>query len=213
MIGSSLKQLLYPEVRWRKDEHCFYFTLPSGKRSRSISYESHTRGSKRTVVAQYPRKVGEQVVTLYGHNAFWRRFRRFDEIWYLEISPTYVFTHNGRDVAYQHEEWVKGIKRKERNRAVTAQLLLWSQYIARLGRETMFEPAYPFLQFGDLAPFDLDVGIDDTAWQKSEDDAEAEVLKDSVNRVPLPGWDASAGVDESDQITTDDTLNGLNEEA
>jgi len=188
LVRRCLSELLYPEVRWHKELRCSFFTLPRGKNSRSIEYESHARKSKRTVVEQYPRTVDGRIVTLYRHYAFWDRLRRFDGRWYLEISPTYAFTYNGRDVAYQHEDWVKGIKRRERNRAVVAQLLLWAQYIPRLGRGSMFDPPYAFLSFGELGTFDVDVGIDDRTWRKDEDEGEADVLQDPTNRLALPGF-------------------------
>jgi hypothetical protein len=189
LARSALRELLYPQVRWHAELRCFYFALPKGQNSRSIKYESHTREAKRTVVEQYPRMVDGRMLTLYRHYAFFDRFRRFDDIWYLEISPTYAFTYNGRDVAYQHENWVKGIKRLDRNRAVVAQVLLWSQCIPRLGEGDMFDEPYRLLKFGELAGFDLDVGVDDAAWRKGEDEAEAEVLGEMANRVSIPGLD------------------------
>jgi hypothetical protein len=157
LMRRALTELLYPEVRWHRQLRSFYFTLGGGQESRSIEYESYARKSKRTVVEQYPRMVDGRIVTLYRHYAFWDRFRLLDGAWHLEISPTYLFTYNGRDVAAQHEEWVKGIKRRERNRAVAAQLLVWAQAIPRLGQGSMFNPNYPFLEFDELVTLDIDV--------------------------------------------------------
>jgi hypothetical protein len=41
----------------------------------------------------------------------------------------------------------------------------------------------------------MEVGIDDVAWRKGEDEGEAQVLSDTPNRVSLPGTGES-GTDE-----------------
>jgi hypothetical protein len=71
-----------------------------------------------------------------------------------------------------HSEWLKGIKRLEKNRAVLAQLMFWAQYLRR-SRDLFTEP-YPFISFGELAEFALPVGIDDAAWQARDETAQTE---------------------------------------
>lgn len=43
-----------------------------------------------------------------------------------------------------------------------AQLLVWSQYLQR--EADLFAKAYPYLSFGPLGEFEIDVGIDDKRW-------------------------------------------------
>ncbi|MGY4567029.1 hypothetical protein GPL21_30980 [Bradyrhizobium pachyrhizi] len=63
--------------------------------------------------------------TYYRHNAFQGRFRWLGGKWYLEITPTYRFTFNGKDLDRFHEKRLSGIKPIEKNRSVLSQLLIW----------------------------------------------------------------------------------------
>jgi hypothetical protein len=38
-------------------------------------------------------------VKFYRHSAFRGRFASFDGVWYLEITPEYLFTRDGRKVS------------------------------------------------------------------------------------------------------------------
>jgi hypothetical protein len=95
----------------------------------------------------------------------------------LELTPTYLFTIDGIRQYLRHEELLQGIKRAERNAAVTSQLHLWSDRLNR--RDDLFTPNYPFLGF-DLPPeFETDVDIPDEEWSAAAAVAD-------VRQPPLP---------------------------
>ncbi len=108
---------------------------------------------------------------------------RLGGTWYLEITPTYHFTWNGRDLDSFHEERLAGIKRLERNPAVLALVLMWATY---LSRPDDLYARYPYLSFGELATLEAGFGIDDSAWLTVEDAAERRRLRAPDNQLALP---------------------------
>jgi hypothetical protein len=88
----------------------------------------------------------------------------FDGEWYLEISPTYYFTRNGRLLDGFYEERLTGIKRLENNSAVSGQLAMWADFLRQQQSKELFSEPYPFLKFGDLQRFEVDFGIYDDIW-------------------------------------------------
>jgi hypothetical protein len=54
----------------------------------------------------------------------------------------------------------------ENNPAVHGQVIMWAHLLTE---RNLFDNDRRFVDFGSLAAFDLDVGVDDDAWLKSED--------------------------------------------
>ena len=102
----------------------------------------------------------------FRHLAFRGFFRRFDEYWCLEITPTYRFTSDGFTLDRFHEENLKGIKQLEGNRAVLSNVLFWAHYLQP--RTGLFDRDPLPLQFGKLLAFRCDVGITDAEWLKAD---------------------------------------------
>lgn len=180
LLNGALEDKLYPDVRlWRKNE-LFAFSLPGGGR-RQIRYVLPSgRQGKRTVLEVYTHEWQGKSYTRYRHWAFEWSFRLYDGSWFLELTPTYLFTWNGRSIDRRHSELLKGIKRREHSPAVLAQLLVWSQYLQREG--DLFAEAYPYLSFGPPREFQLDVGIDEKRWLTWEG-KEAEKVAASQQRL------------------------------
>jgi len=80
--------------------------------------------------------------------------------WYLEITPTYRFTRNGKDLDRYHERRLSGIKRLERNRSVLSQLLIWQAVLrapwTRADRSRL-------LEFAPLLSFRFSSGVDESS--------------------------------------------------
>ncbi len=104
----------------------------------------------------------------YRHSAFKGRFRRIEDAWYLEITPTYYFTRNGTHRSKWHEEALKGIKRLERNPQVLGQVVMWADYLSKTPE--LFSTPYPFLSFDWLQAFDFEAGVNDKVWLGREED-------------------------------------------
>jgi len=113
-------------VRYFKDQEVYAFLGRPGEPDRTLKYQNLKVRSTVTVVAHYERtaKSGKNY-SYHRHTAFQGRFRLLGSEWYLEVTPTYRFTFDGKKLSRYHESLLSGIKRLERNRSVLSQLLLW----------------------------------------------------------------------------------------
>lgn len=181
LLNGALEDKLHPDVQlWRKSE-LFAFALPQGGSRRQIKYVLPSgRQGRRTVLETYPWQWQGKTYSRYRHWAFAWNFRLYDGCWFLELTPTYLFTWNGRSIDRRHSELLRGIKRREHSPAVLAQLLVWSQHLQREG--DLFAEAYPYLSFGPPREFQLDVGIDEKRWLTWEG-KEAEKVAASQQRL------------------------------
>lgn len=130
----------------------------------------------RTVVKEYVRDDG--TVRYVRHLAFAPTFVRYDEQWFLELTPTYHFTRDGNEpdfFAGSHRSKIKRIERHSdfrRNVDTLARLLRGEVDLGGL----MPDPDHQLLAFGDLADVRLDTGEHD-ALSEGDDlgvDQEAE---------------------------------------
>ena len=174
ILRRALETQLYPTVRYRRDRDCYLFACDLKNAPLEIRYQSLAKRSTVQVVHKYQRTnaEGEEFVWL-RHLAFRSRFKRFDGQWYLEVTPTYVFTWDGDRLYNFHEESLSRIKQIERNRAVLSGLLLWADYLGGDSTDLFNEPNA--LRFGPPTTVELPVGIDDDGWSaKGPEEREAE---------------------------------------
>lgn len=162
LLNRTLKDQLYPDVQFWPKLGCYGFsadleTAPVKKRYRSLH-----QNSELTVVARYSkeRSDGREFVWL-RHLAFRGQFRLFEDQWYLEITPTYIFTWDGNRLDRFHESRLSKIKRLEGNRAVLSSVLVWAETIANT--DDLFRSS-PKIRFGELFTQSLPLGIDDAGW-------------------------------------------------
>lgn len=134
--------------------------------SRDLSprkFRSGTGKRTRTVFNTYLNKTDSRKVAYYRHDAFSRRFVRFDQSWFLEIVPTYHYTYDGDRESHYAAEYLRKIKARERNAAVRDQVRMWARYLR--GEETLLDRGSWLLEFGKLLSFEIESGIDDSAWK------------------------------------------------
>jgi hypothetical protein len=184
----------------------YYFAPTRDLGPRIIPYRSIKETTKRTVFSAYQYKKGDRLgeVAYYRHSAFLGEFRRFDADWYLEITPTYLFTSDGRKRHPFYESKLKGIKAVEKNGTVLGQVVMWSALLR--GRDEdhagfFTAPPYPHLGFGQLATFQLPVGIDDTSWLPNEEKLAAASVAQTADDLPL-FRDMNPYADEDDVDTS-----------
>ena len=163
-----------------------YFPATRSLNTRRVQYQSKTKRVSREVFKQYRRKSDPSQATYCRHLAFKGYFVRLNDAWYLELTPTYHFTSNGKDTDRFRAERLQGIKRLERNPAVFGQVLFWADY---LRRQTcgLFSSEYPFLTFGNLAALDIEASIPDEIWYQGEEGAERDSMQASDNQPDLIG--------------------------
>ncbi|MBK6781769.1 MAG: hypothetical protein IPG75_19850 [Gemmatimonadetes bacterium] len=153
-------------------------------RPRVIRYSSIKRGADRTVFQRYAtKKPNQEAREYYRHSGFSGQFRRYDGCWFLDVTPEYHFTYDGKAPLRFPGSKRKGIKALEKNPTVLGQVVMWADLL-RGDRDnpTLFSrPDYPYLQFGQLATFEIDVGVNEEAWLASAeptDPAQEAMLED-----------------------------------
>lgn len=162
LLKQVLAAKLRPEVRYSPLKDRYFFRATPDLNPRVIRYTSLVQATGRVVFRAYTRKHDPTDVSYYRHSAFEGDFVRYDDSWYLQITPTYFFTWDGQRVDRYHSERLSKMYRIERNQAVLGQVRMWAEYLNR--PPDLFTPAYPFLQFGSLLTLPLAWGIDDRGW-------------------------------------------------
>ena len=148
-------------VRYFKDQDVYAFLRWPDEPARKLKYQNLHVRSTVTVVSHYERKTKNGDVKPYQrHGAFQGRFRFLGGNWYLEITPTYRFTFNGKDLDRYHKLLLSGIKRLERNRAVLSQLLIWQSVLRAPSRRADYTR---LLDFAPLTSFSFRSEVDEDA--------------------------------------------------
>ncbi len=187
LLNSSLKELTYSRGlrRIRRGKHeVFYFRATKNLQPQKVHYQSLANKVPREVFGSRGSKTTAGKISYYRHSAFHSQFQRYEDHWFLEITPTYHFTRNGYEPLSDeyYSERLKGIKKLEKNPALLGQLLMWASYLHK--HDTGLFPAddYQFLKLGDLQTFPVDLGINEAEWLKREEDKS---LEESVSELGL----------------------------
>lgn len=170
LLNACLRDKLYRRgIKFSRENQCYYFRATQDLSEREYVYESREHRTSRSVFKGYPDKRNHTRMSFYRHSAFGGRFVRYGSIWYLQITPTYHFTRDGERLSRYAPDLLSGIKRLETNQAVRGQVIMWAHLLTE---RSLFDMGPQFLDFGSLLDFELDVGLDDDAWLKHEDDPE-----------------------------------------
>lgn len=111
------------------------------------------------------------------HLGFRGQFLRLDGAWYLEISPDYRFTRDGRAVSKFQGEYISKMKRLEHNDAVRQQVQALATFLNQ--SPTLLTPAYRYISFGSLLTFEVGFGFDEAAWTtRDQTDTQGDQLFD-----------------------------------
>lgn len=155
-------------VRYHERRDFYYFERTPDLRPRLVRYQGGKQSARKEVFGSRASKLDPARVAYYRHSAFIGHFVRHDEVWYLEVVPTYHFTADGYRTDRHRADRLTGIKRLERNSSVLGQLRMWAAVLTPY--TTLFEDDYPHLRFGQLECFGLQCGVDDVAWLKHEEE-------------------------------------------
>lgn len=182
LLNAALRQRLYPRVLYHKTLDCYYWRRPEANLDPvSLIYRATHQQAKRNVFKGYLRKDGGGM-SYYRHAAFEGHFKRFSDKWFLDITPTFVFTQDGERLSRYHADLLSGIKRLDRNPAVLGWVMMWADYLTRRG--DLFTADYPFLSFGKLVSLSIERGIVDDSWLPGEEVHERAVLSND-DQLPL----------------------------
>jgi hypothetical protein len=162
LLNFTLRAIHHEDLEWhQRKKVVFYRSNPELNPTKVKGKSPRSRG--RTFFAVYHNDEINKV-RYCRHYAADLRFRRWHDIWYLEINPTYHFTIDGtRDSLYEGE-YLAGIKRLERNRAVLDLVKAWADFLTGRQDASLFRAADERITFGKLTTVDIDAAIDDKAW-------------------------------------------------
>jgi hypothetical protein len=160
LLNETLREIVHRDLRWDNGRKYFFVKAPRDLEPRK--FRSGRGKRTRTVFSVYLNKRDENKIAYYRHDGFARRFVRFAEQWYLEIIPTYHYTHDGERESIYAAEYLRKIKALERNAAVRDQMRMWARYLR--GEETLFRRPEPLFSFGEPLTFEVDAAIDDESW-------------------------------------------------
>jgi len=170
-------------VAFNPDHELFYFKPTPKLTPRKLTYPSLKEPATRVVFGPYQSKTTAGRIAYYRHSAFVPAFLRFEDVWYLRVTPTYVFTSDGYKESRYAAERLSGIKQLERNSAVLGQLLMWVECLTHA--PTLYLTEYPFLGFARPDVFTLPVGLDDSQWLPAEDADKRPFVEEDIQQARL----------------------------
>ena len=169
LLNRAIGEFVRPALHHDRDSGVFYFRKPRDRDDLNYAYQSLQNYTTRRVVGRYGQKRQDPSKASYWrHSGFVHHFVRRGGKWFAEITPTYYFTHNGRDLDRWGGERLKKIKEIENNAAVMGQFVMWREFLATQGQGDLLKPPYPFLSFSPLEAMTLDVGVPDALWTSQE---------------------------------------------
>ena len=176
LLNQCLKEKLRSHgVRHHRPTRRYYFLPPSFTLNpRTYVYRSLIKQTSREVFRAYKNKKDASRIAYYRHAAFEGNFFRFDDEWFLEITPTYFFTYDGKNMSQFDGELLKGMKKLEKNLAVLGQVVMWAELLTKPA--DLYIADYPHLRFNSQLTFDFPHGVDDADWRNRENEGARESL-------------------------------------
>ncbi len=123
LLTQCVKELLYRQgIRYSKDKRCYYCRATDDLSELHIGTLSVFKG--------YPYKKHRDRIAYYRHRAGRLEPKRIEGEWYIEITPTYHFTHDGWKVSRYYEDALSQIKIIERqNKTHLRQVRFWEEML------------------------------------------------------------------------------------
>jgi hypothetical protein len=153
-------------MRYSREDDALYFKKTADLTPRIKRYKSRQQSTERPVFRAYRSETDPEKLFYYRHIGFESRFRRFDGRWCLEMNPTYLFTLDGVTKHPYHEEYLAKIKSIEGSGAVGGSVVMFAALLR--DRDDLFADNFPHLGFGALLEAEIEVGIDDKLWSKTD---------------------------------------------
>jgi hypothetical protein len=157
IVRKTLISIHHGQLRWSAVARVAYFKLYSDRPERKFKWG---RGTGRTVVK--PRQsLRHEGLSGYRHDAAEIYVKRLGGDMYVAVTPTYLFTQEGRQLSSFHSEALKKMKAQDRASAVSQQLRMWEFLLAERGQLGGDEG--PF-RLGSLVEVELPVTPPERAW-------------------------------------------------
>lgn len=123
----------YPLV-FAKSMDCYLFEAQQGVAIGTLAVKALKSTASRMVFKAIPDKRSEipGAIQHWQHEAFRWRWMRFDNQWYLAITPFWAFTGDGKTSASRFQKRSSANMRKpEKNRAVLGHVMFWRSVLCR----------------------------------------------------------------------------------
>lgn len=169
LLNRALREKVKSELNFHGARNLYYFRATDDLDTKMVGV--------RRVFHGYENKRDPSRISYYRHSAFRGQFHCFDGRWYLEITPEYLFTSDGWKDSRYHADYLKKMKRIERNDAVRQQVAFWAGCLS--APDNLLSPTYPFLDFGELLSFEVDFGFDEKQWRVPDEQSSEQALVDS----------------------------------
>jgi hypothetical protein len=161
LLYACLSQKAGRELRFDRREKLFIAKATANLQPRRLRAAGRRRNG-RLIFRSYESKKTPGQIGFCKHWAFNAQFQRYDGEWFLEINPTYHFSIDGHRPSRYGGDYLSNAKRLENNDAVRGQVQMWARYLR--GGDDLLSERYDHLVFGDLATFELPVGVDEVQW-------------------------------------------------
>jgi hypothetical protein len=178
LVRKALVSMHHAQLRWSPVAKVAYFKLYSDQPSRKFKWGS---GSGRSVVKARA-SLRHEGLSGYRHEAAELHVRRLGREQFLSITPTYLFTYDGRQLSSFHAAALKKMKAQDRAAAVSQQLRMWEFLLRERGE--LGETGGPF-RLGALLEVQLPARPPERSWTVAPAD-----LVDDLDGVPEKADDA-----------------------
>lgn len=172
LVRKTLISVHHAQLRWSPATRAAYFKLYPDEPERKFKWG---QGSGRTVV-KARESLRHEGLSGYRHEAAEVYVRRLGGEMFVAVTPTYLFTYDGRHLSSFHSEALKKMKTQDRAAAVSQQLRMWEVLLRERGQ--LGADQGPF-RLGGLLEVDLPVRPPEQAWIV----APADLVDDELNTV------------------------------
>jgi len=163
LVRATLISIYHGQLRWSPAARVAYFKLYEDQPERKFKWG---RGPGRTVV-KARESLNHEGLSGYRHEAAALGVRCLSGQHVLSVSPTYLFTFNGRQLSSFHAEALKKMKAQDRAAAVSQQLRMWESLLREKGQ--LGTDAVPFA-LGRLLEVEIPVQPPEQAWLEAPAD-------------------------------------------
>jgi hypothetical protein len=163
LLNRAMKEMVRREMSYDRVHYALYFRPNPGNRERKIAYFAEKKSADRSVAKPYKKPDGQ--TKFWRHSAFQWQFIRIGDEWYVQITPTYHFTRDGKQPDKFAADHLSTIKRMEWNPDVRGQFGMWRAYLSADEQEDMFREVYPYLTLAPVEKLVAHFGVPDDLWK------------------------------------------------
>lgn len=181
LLNRAMSEFVRPALRRDRETGVLYFPKPWTRDKLNYAYRSLQNTTTRRVVGPYGKsKADPDKPAYWRHSGLLHRFVRLGGKWFVEVTPTYHFTRDGKEPDSWGGERLKKIKEMENNAAVMGQFVMWRSFLLTHGTGDLVSPTYPHLSFSAINALKIEVGVPDDLWTSQEADPSSPLFEFAI---------------------------------